>query len=416
MTSVKTNTPNNNYGRVYLPILTNTKLKPKVRLVYALLAIRQGCTDEAHLTQKQIADSLSVSTNTIKRAFKKLKAEEIIEATVNGWKVKQPEIKNQYGNVELIVIGATFLSNRAKLLYAYYIVVTSGVDKCTRSAKTITKDLGVGEETYRKAFKELVENTLITVGKRNTGNGYVNVVVPRKLKKANPKDFLPASWFKEDEIQLDSTDVNPYDIGAMMIKKTKVSKQEYDSIISDGLVVTNKKVRESQCKGMNINQNTNHNIITNSEPDLTDRTSLSLPTEDKRRESLEEIPFDINPKIFALDFNMDELREREVTELEFNTVVKAFIGTRKALNKHEWRMSNRDFNRFEDIFNETGYREGVAEEYVEFIETYANHNPEQLSYYNSFEIKHRYFHHLGAGLVGTRKKREAKEIRDILTI
>ena len=339
----QTEKPNNNYGQVYLPILTNTELNVTDRVVYSLLSVKQGSSDAAHLTQSQIADSLSLTLRTIGRAFDKLKAAGIIESATKGWKVNQPDIINHYGKVEQIVLGSTFLSNHAKLLYTYYAVVTGGIEKCTKGADTITAALGITKRTYQKAFKELVENTLITTGKRRTVHGFVNVVAPRRLAKANPKDFLPASWFKEDKVVLDTTDINFYEVAARINAEANRTKSTGDAVISAPLIRLNGNHLEGQKGTTNTNHNINQDIHPNSKPDLAGNTAVG---------STEGGDFELNPRYHHSNFRPEFVTIIDKTKLLLITLL--FDCVRKSTGNHHWRMTNLDFDRIVECFDVLG--------------------------------------------------------------
>lgn len=325
----QTEKPNNSYGKVYLPILTCTDLNVTERVVYSLLSVKQGSSDVAHLTQTQIADSLSLTTRTIGRAFDKLKAAGIIESATTGWKVNQPDIKNQYGKVEQIVLGSTFLSNHAKLLYSYYTVVTAGVATCTRGAELIISDLGIRKGSYQKAFKELVDSELITTGKRRTVHGYVNVVAPRRLAKANPRDFLPASWFKEDDVVLDTSDVNFYEVAAKINAKANRTKSTEDADISAPSSRTKEHHLEGQKGTTNTNHDINHNITLNSKPELAASTAVQV--HEGR----------INQNIYSILFNYKLMEDVEEESIKLINTIYTTI--RSCAGKYEWRMSESDF-------------------------------------------------------------------------
>lgn len=330
------NTPNNNYGKVYFNIITDKNLTKIARAVYSLLAVKQGGSDAAHLTQTQIADSLKVTQRTVGTAFSDLQKAGIIKPankTGGSWQVIQPELTNQYGKVEQIVLGSNLISVNAKLLYSYYVVVTGGVETCTRSADTIKQDLKIGNDKYHAAFKELQESTLITVTKRNVKTGYVNLVVPRRLKKANPKNYLPESWFTDEPEPLNLPEISFADVAA---KLGSPDRKKQVALIG--------KSRE-----MNINHNTNLNI------------KQGVPYTTFQPLVKEIAPTPDLFSVIAKDFDFKTATGNN------ELIIGLFEAIRTATGNADWRLSTKDYSLCQSCINLRDFDKTEIEDFKSFL-------------------------------------------------
>lgn len=190
------------YGFIYMNILKNRNLIQTDKLVYAIIAAKQGTTDKAIITTSMLADALGLSQKTIRESLQRLTKHELIE------KLSQKEYQaissdGQYGVIELDIMTTSNLSNAAKYLYLIYSASSNDYDANFRGREMICKDFQMGNTTYMKAHKELIELGLLNIIKQASGPNIqaVNINIISRAKQITLQ--TPASWQTQEVFDLD---------------------------------------------------------------------------------------------------------------------------------------------------------------------------------------------------------------------
>ena len=192
------------YGRVDMEVMKLKVISPKQKLVYAIMAAKQGESKFALLNNQMIADALGISVRHVSSTLKKLEHDlGIIKKLKNGqFKLKRKS--RQYGMIELDMLITQNLSIHAKYLYLIYCVAANKYDANIWSRESLCSQFHMGNNSYYSAHKELIEKEILTPIKRASGSGKqtsnINYIIRAgKFPTKIPDSWLPKSAFNLDE-------------------------------------------------------------------------------------------------------------------------------------------------------------------------------------------------------------------------
>ena len=233
-------------------ILNNRNLIQTDKLVYAIIAAKQGTSDKAIITTSMLADALGLSHKSIRKSIQRLTNHELLN------KLSQTEYEaissvGQYGIIEIDIMTTSNLSNAAKYLYLIYSASSNDYDANFRGREMVCKIFQIGNTTYMKAHKELIELGLLKIIKQasgpNTQTANINII--RRAKQITLQ--TPSSWQTPESFDLDTwCEVNLDDTSEE--SKTEVSGMECGSF-------SNPKEEVMMQRSVTINSNLNTTLL-----------------------------------------------------------------------------------------------------------------------------------------------------------
>ncbi len=246
------------YGRIHMNVMKRNDITPKQKLVYAIIAAKQGETFYAKLSQKMIAEALDISERYVSTTINQLigyglvaKEKNATYSTINNGR--------QYGMVEVDILITTNLSKEAKYLYLIYCTVGSKeYDANTWGSKKVCAEFKIGMTTYQNAHKELIDKGILKVYGKASGHGVQTSNMNRILRVDKFEISRPASWTPSEPLDIDSM------MEEILLDEQSVEPVHELSVIENmnseyNLTGTVDRTNSN----LNINLNNNLNITTN---------------------------------------------------------------------------------------------------------------------------------------------------------
>lgn len=153
------------FGRIDMDVLKMKELNSTAKVLYALLASKQGETNYVLARNKALAASFGCSADTIERAKSALTKAGIITKN-NKYSATVHHALKQYGGVEFKILATPSISINAKYLYIIYCSASNNDDASCWGKDGVTKTFKLGGSTYTKALKELKELGLVSIEER----------------------------------------------------------------------------------------------------------------------------------------------------------------------------------------------------------------------------------------------------------
>lgn len=192
------------YGKIHMNVMKRNDITPKQKLVFAIIAAKQGESFYAKLSQKMIADALNISERYISTTINQLirfglvqKEKNSTYSTINSGR--------QYGMVEVDILITTNLSTEAKYLYLIYCAVGSKkYDANNWSSKKVCSEFKIGMTTYQNAHRELIDKGILTVHGMASGYRVQTSNMNKILRVDNFEIKRPASWLPTEPLDIDA--------------------------------------------------------------------------------------------------------------------------------------------------------------------------------------------------------------------
>lgn len=191
-------------------ILKRDDLTPKQKLIYAVIAIKQGESDFALLSNIMIAEAVGCTPRYVSESITKMESLKLLLRLEKG-KIHVIPPKGQYGMVELDMLNTTNISARAKYLYLIYCATGNDYDANIWGRKRVCADYRISNSTYYLAHKELEDNKILEVIGRASGNGIqtsnINIIIRTdQWAIKRPPSWIPSEGFDLDKWCLKNLD------------------------------------------------------------------------------------------------------------------------------------------------------------------------------------------------------------------
>ena len=190
------------YGRINMSILKRDDISFTQKLIFAVIAIKQGESEFAKLTQIMIADAVDCSTRYVSDSITFMEQEGLLERISKG-KIHAIQKKSQYGMVELDMLITTNVTPKAKYLYLIYCATGNDYDVNIWGRKRICQDFHISNSTYHLAHRELVDKKILKVKGRSSGNGIQTSNFNYIIRTEKWKIERPPSWVPPEPFDLD---------------------------------------------------------------------------------------------------------------------------------------------------------------------------------------------------------------------
>ncbi len=190
------------YGIIPMPNLRNRTLNTTQKLIFAILAAKQGGSNYAKVSNQMLADALRTTTRTVSSALTELKNHNLINEVSRG-KIHVDIQGIQFGLVELSFLVASNLSTKAKYLYLIYCVAGNDHDANYWGRDSVCETFQMSNSTYQEAHKELVDKEILKVVMQasapNVQTANINII--SRANKCNLT--IPSSWAPQEAFDLD---------------------------------------------------------------------------------------------------------------------------------------------------------------------------------------------------------------------
>ena len=262
------------YGRINMDILKRDDISPKQKLIYAVIAIKQGETEYAKLTNIKVADAVGCTPKYVSSSVIQMENLKLLKRVAKG-KIHAIAGKGQYGMVELDMLITANISGRAKYLYLIYCAAGNDYDANMWGRKGVCANFHISHSTYQKAHKELLDNGILQTIGRLSGNGIqtsnINIIIRTdKWEIKRPPSWVPSEAFDLNNWCLENLD-----------KEGRVQPELVDSDSIDG---TGDATQEDEGMQRTVTINNNLNSVQNSTHVLTNESFTTLSVEKSEKE------------------------------------------------------------------------------------------------------------------------------------